>query len=81
MIDDTENKQGLYLPGTSLLIRSSEFFENENISLCILSLSVEYEDRIVNNHQRFVNKGGVFLSAFSMQKNSLFNAARDNLEL
>jgi hypothetical protein len=81
VVDDTEHKQGLYLPGTSLLIRPSEFLKNENISLCILSLSVEYEDRIVNNNQQFVDKGGVFLSAFSMQENSLFNSARNNLQL
>ena len=81
VIDDTEHKQGLYLPGTSLLIKPSEFMENENISLCILSLSIEYEDRIINNNQRFVDKGGVFLSAFSMQQNSLFNSARNSLQL
>jgi len=81
VIDDTEIKQGLYLPGTSLLIRPSQFLENEYISLCILSLSVEYEERIVNNNQKFINKGGVFLSAFSMQENSLFKSARDNLQL
>jgi len=79
VIDDTEHKQGLYLPGTALVIKPSEFLENENISLCILSLSVEYEDRIVKNNQQFVDKGGVFLSAFPMQENSLFNSARGRL--
>ena len=81
VLDDTECKQGLYLPGTSLLIKPSNFLDNENISLCILSLSVEYENRIVRNHNQFINRGGVFLSAFSMQKNSLYNSARDNLQL
>ena len=42
VIDDTKQKQGLYLPGTSLLIKPSEFLENTSISMCILSLSVEY---------------------------------------
>ena len=49
--------------------------------MCILSLSVEYENKIVRNNQRFVDNGGVFLSAFSMQQNSLFNAAQDNFQL
>lgn len=79
IIDDEENKQGLYLPGTSLLIKSSEILNNGFISLCILSLSVEFENKIYSKHQQFINNGGIFLSAFSMQKNSLFKKAQKNI--
>ena len=81
IIDDTEHKQGLYLAGTSLQIKSSELLEKEKISLCILSLSVKYENNIVKKHHGFIAEGGTFVSAFPNQQNSLFKVASENCQI
>ena len=77
--DDTEQKQGFYLSGTALKIKSSDALEKERISLCVLCLSVEHEKRIMQKHQSFIARGGIFLSAFPMQENSLLNFAMKDL--
>ena len=76
--DDTELKQGLYLPGTSLQIKSPKLLVKDNISLCVLCLSVDYEDIVKKKNHKFIDKGGIFVSAFSIQKNSLFKIASKN---
>jgi hypothetical protein len=81
VIDDTEQKQSQYLPGTSLQIKSSELLEKEKISLCILSLSVEHENKIVKKHHGFIAGGGTFVSAFPDQQNSLFKVASENYQI
>jgi len=73
--DDTKEKQGFFLPGTALRIKSSEALEREKVSLCVLCLSVEHENKILQKHQGFIARGGIFLSAFPMQENSLLNFA------
>ena len=73
--DDTKQKQGKFLPGTSLEIKSSNALEKKNISLCILCLSPEHESKIKHRHKQYVNEGGKFLSIFPMQKHSLINDA------
>jgi len=75
IVDDTEHKQNLYLPGTSLKIKSSDLLEQEKISLCVLCLNVNYENKIVQKHHGFISGGGAFVSAFPAQKNSLFKLA------
>jgi len=75
IIDDTEHKQNLYLAGTSLQIKSSEFLEKEEISLCILCLSIQHEDGIIIKHHKFISEGGIFASTHSIQKKSLFKIA------
>jgi predicted SAM-dependent methyltransferase len=77
VVDDTKHKQTLYLAGTSLQIKSSEFLEKENISLCLICLSIQHEDKILKKQHKFVSKGGVFASTHSMQKNSLFKIAKE----
>ena len=77
VVDDTKHKQTLYLAGTSLQIKSSEFLEKENISLCLFCLSIQHEDKILKKQHKFVSKGGVFASTHSMQKNSLFKIAKE----
>ena len=80
IVDDTEQKQGLYLPGTSLKIKTSESLQKEGISLCILCLSVEHEKKITQRHFEFIAGGGTFVSAFPMQNNSLINMASRKLK-
>jgi len=81
IIDDTEQKQSLYLAGTSLRIKSSKLLEKGNISLCILRVSIENEDKIMKKHHKFVVGGGIFLSAHPTQKNSLFKMAIEKFQL
>ncbi len=78
IIDDTELKQKLYLAGTSLQIKPSEHLEFEKISLCILCLNIEHQNKIMKKHNRFIAAGGIFASAFPMQENSLFEIANNN---
>ena len=77
IVDDSEHKQALYLPGTSLQIKTPKLLIKEKISLCILCLNVEYEDIVMKKNYEFVDGGGVFASAFPMQNNSLFKIASE----
>ena len=79
VIDDSEEKQNLYLSGTSLQIKSSRLLSKSNVSLCLLCLSIQHEDKIIKMNQEFVSDGGVFSSTHNTQKNSLFKIAKDNL--
>ena len=78
VVDDTEKKQSLYLPGTSLQIKPSELLEKEKISLCILCLSLEHQKKVVKRNHGFISGGGVFVSALPQHKNSLFKIASKN---
>jgi hypothetical protein len=81
VVDDTEQKQNLYLPGTSLQIKPSELLEKGKISLCILCLSVEFENKVMGKNHGFIAGGGVFLSSFPMQENSLFKIASKDCQI
>ena len=78
IIDDTDHKQGLYLAGTSLQIKSSEFLSIENVSLCILCLNSDIQDLILKKNEKFTDEGGIFASLYPMQKNSLINLVSNN---
>tara|TARA_B110000008_G_C16970350_1_gene563682 strand:- start:1390 stop:2625 length:1236 start_codon:yes stop_codon:yes gene_type:complete len=80
IIDDTKYKQNLYLAGTSLKIKSSEFLKKDNISLCLLCLSIQHEEKIIKKNHKFVSDGGIFASTHSIQKESLFKIASENYE-
>ncbi|MDC1418089.1 methyltransferase domain-containing protein [Candidatus Thioglobus sp.] len=81
IIDDMELKKNLYLAGTSLQIKSSESLEKENISLCLLCVSIQHEDKIIKKFHKFVNKGGIFASIHNMQEKSLFKRAIGKIQL
>jgi SAM-dependent methyltransferase len=81
IIDDVEHKQGLYLAGTSLQIKSSEFIKKENISLCVFCLSIQHEDKIIKKHHKFISEGGIFASIHNIQKNSLVKRAMQKTNL
>jgi hypothetical protein len=78
IIDDTEYKQNLYLAGTSLQIKSSELLKKDNISLCLLCLSIQHEEKIIKKNHKFVSDGGIFASTHSIQEKSLFKRASEN---
>jgi len=80
IVDDTKYKQNLYLAGTSLQIKSSQFLKKDNISLCLLCLSIQHEEKIIKKNHKFVSDGGIFASTHSIQKKSLFKRASKNYQ-
>ena len=61
--DDTPEKQGLFLPGARMSILPSAELVNQNITLCVLCLSIGNEDKILANNPDFLERGGRFVSA------------------
>jgi hypothetical protein len=71
VVDDTPEKQGLFLPGSSLPIVPSAHLVSEDISLCLLGLALGGEDRVIANNAAFVSGGGEFMSIFAASQRSL----------
>ena len=71
VVDDTVEKQGLYLPGTGLPIVSSHHLATKNIDLCLLGLSPDIEDKVIANNKPFIEQGGKFKSIFVSSPRSL----------
>lgn len=62
VVDDTPEKQGFFLPGTTLPIVSRERLLDDGIATCVMGLSPDIEDRILANNRRFIAGGGRFRS-------------------
>ncbi len=72
IIDDNENKQGLFLPGSHLPVFGSLALKKKNIKLSVLSLNPDFEEKIVEKNKKFVENGGEFLSIVPTSKLSLY---------
>lgn len=68
VVDDNPNMRGLFMPGSRLPIFESKIIYDENIKLCILTLSETSEGKVIRNNKRFLEKGGTFLSVFPGSK-------------
>lgn len=72
IVDDTPQKQGLFLSGSRLPIVSSSELITSEIYLCLFALSINIEDKVINKHTKFIEKGGVFKSIFKESSRSIF---------
>jgi hypothetical protein len=72
VVDDNPHKQGLFMPGSRLPIRSSQALLDDNIRLCLLSVNPEVEDQVLQRNRGFVERGGRFASIFAASNRALF---------
>ena len=56
VIDDDRKKNGLFIPGTNLEIKNSNSLLNTDVNLCLLSLNLNMERKIINNFKKIREK-------------------------
>ena len=64
VIDDKTEKLGLCLPGSGLPVLPSAALIDENIALCLLSMSPESEKKVISAKHEYASRGGRFGSIF-----------------
>ena len=69
MVDDQEEKQGKYMPGSHLPVRSSEALVNEAIDIAFLSVNAENDKKVENRQTEFIKNGGKFVSVLPPSRN------------
>jgi hypothetical protein len=68
VVDDHPSKRGLFMPGSGLSVRgSSALFEND-ISLCLLAVNPQSEEKVMAQNAAFVERGGTFASIFATSR-------------
>jgi hypothetical protein len=73
VVDDHPHKRGLKMPGSRLPIVGSEALMDGKVKLCLSSLGVESETKIIRKHADFTDQGGTFASIFPVKPNALLN--------
>ncbi|MBZ0139577.1 MAG: class I SAM-dependent methyltransferase [Pseudorhodoplanes sp.] len=73
VIDDTAQKQGLFLPGCNLPIAARERLLAGDIGHCLLGLAPQIEDKVIANNAEFIARGGRFHSMFTDSPRSIRN--------
>lgn len=71
VLDDHPKKQGLLMPGSSIPIVTSDNIEK--LDLCLLSLSPESEQKILDKFSYYTEKGGEFRSIFAASPITVFS--------
>lgn len=71
VIDDHPKKKGLFMPGSALPICGSEALLDRKITLCLLSLSPESEDKVIVRNQAYIQQGGRFASIIPASRYAL----------
>jgi hypothetical protein len=64
VVDDNPHKRGRLMPGSKLPIVGSRTLVDRQISLCLMSVAVESEEKVIANNQEFLLAGGKFASIF-----------------
>jgi len=71
LVDDNPNKRDLFMPGSRLPIVGSSALLEKCIKLCLLTVAVESEEKVIQRNQAFVQAGGKFASIFPASKHAL----------
>jgi hypothetical protein len=71
VVDDTPQKQGLFLPGSGVPIVPREALAAGEVGACLFGLAPEIEDKVIARNPEFVVAGGVFASMFADSPRSL----------
>jgi SAM-dependent methyltransferase len=62
VFDDQAEKQGLFLPGARLPVRPGSSLSDLGVTLCLLAVNAENEEKVVSRHPGFSARGGRFAS-------------------
>ena len=62
VVDDTPQKQNLFLPKSGLRVAGRECLAAEHIVACLFGLGPETEDKIIPNNRHYLDSGGAFYS-------------------
>ena len=73
VVDDDQNKEGLFVPGCKLPIYRSSALLDRGIKYCLTSLSPESEKKVISANKKFLSNGGTFASIFPSSPNSFLN--------
>ncbi|MCG8562841.1 MAG: class I SAM-dependent methyltransferase [Hyphomicrobiales bacterium] len=65
VVDDTAQKQGLYLPKCGLPIVPNARLTPDAVSACLFGLSPDIEPKVIAKNPRFAGDGGRFYSCFA----------------
>ena len=71
VIDDTPQKQGLFLPGCNLPITPRSRLLDGDIGHCLFGLAPQSEDKVIANNAEFVARCGQFHSMFADSPRSI----------
>ncbi len=66
VIDDSPAKAGLYMPGTGLCIRTSEYLMDSAVTTCLSTLAPDTERRVRQSLAGFFGRGGKFIPTFNL---------------
>lgn len=65
VIDDSREKEGYFIPGTSIpIVSSKHFLADKSISVCLLGVNPASEDKIKIKCAAFLDRGGKMYSIF-----------------
>ena len=68
IVDDQEEKQGLYMPGSRIQILPSDVLSERDPGICLLSVNAENEEKVLARHRAFTDRGGLFESVHPPSK-------------
>ncbi len=70
-VDDHPGKAGLFTPGARLPILPGSALMERGISLCMLGVNPDIEEKVIGRNRAFVERGGRFLSIFPGSEHAL----------
>ncbi len=73
VVDDDQNKRGLFVPGCRLPIYNSNDLLDKDIKYCLTSLNPDSEKKVIAANETFLSRGGIFASIFPSNPNSFIN--------